>query len=179
MVINFFVPGADLSLTLVITGWRAIQSSLGLDPLNFSLLPSISSKPSKLSSFHSPLYSITQNLRKSALKKYNLRKALGCKSSASCLCLYVYKLTLRLRSRERIWMTFLNLIKYILSLDYPYEGFGQKEIKAPSLWDAVRILPLGGASVLWGLAWKEWGNPFSPPVALPHRKFSPLSFSRC
>ena len=67
------------------------------------------------------------------MKKYNLRTLLGVNLQPD-VYLYVYKVTLRLRSRERIWMTFLNLIKYILSsLDYPDEGFGQEEAKGPSL----------------------------------------------
>ena len=158
MLISFFVTGADLGPTQVVTGWHAIWPSLGPDPLLTP--PSISAKPSKLSSSHSPLHSITQ-CKEVCFEEIQPKNALGCESSASCL--YVYKVTLRLRSRERIWMTFLNLIKYIpSSLDYPDEGFGQEEAKGPSLWDAVRILPLGGATVPGGLTWKERGKPQVP-----------------
>lgn len=41
MVVSLLVTGADLSIRLVVTGCCAFQSSLGLHPLNVSLLPSM------------------------------------------------------------------------------------------------------------------------------------------
>ena len=54
----------------------------GPDPLLTP--PSISAKPSKLSSSHSPLHSITQ-CKEVCFEEIQPKNTLGCESSASCL----------------------------------------------------------------------------------------------
>lgn len=181
MIISFFVTGADVGLH---TGhnWVTCHPVFTRTwSFKFSLLPSISAKPSQSCLYFILLIFHNSEFKGVYFEEIQPKERSWVANLQPVVCLYVYKVTLRLRSRERIWMSFsLNLIKYILSswlsLWRIWAGVRQRApVSEMQSEYCRRVVPLSREDPCL----KRARKPLLPASGLAPQEVLSLSLSRC